>query len=64
MDEPELLMTAEEVAAALGVHPKTVNRWTREDACPVAGHLPGGRPRYRWTEVAEWLKNSRAGAKK
>lgn len=39
---PEELLTAEEVAAALKVHPETVRRWARDGRIPSI-QLPAGR---------------------
>lgn len=44
-DESEML-TAEEVAAELGVDPSSVRRWIAAGELP-ATRLPGLRPRYR-----------------
>jgi predicted DNA-binding transcriptional regulator AlpA len=64
MDEgrPEPLVTARDVAAALGMTPDWVlDRWQ-------AGDLPGfrlgrhkGPVRFRWSEIEAWLQERHGG---
>ncbi len=48
------LLTAREVAVALGVSTETVLRWTRRGDLP-AFRLPGGAIRFRDGDLDEWL---------
>jgi excisionase family DNA binding protein len=51
----ERLLSTEEAAVLLAVHPKTLERWARE------GRLPAydlGRWRFRASELDEWLRSS------
>lgn len=49
---PETVMTREQVASALGVCEKTVER----SSIPVTYSLGERSPRYIWTDVVEWLR--------
>lgn len=48
----ELLGTME-AAALLGVHPRTLERWSREGKIPVAGKTVGGHRRYRREDLLD-----------
>ena len=48
----ELLSTME-AAAVLGVHPRTIERWSREGKIPVAGKTAGGHRRYKREELLD-----------
>lgn len=52
---PEDTVTTKELAAALRVHVRTVQRWTAEGAISPSWRTPGGRPRYNITEVRRQL---------
>lgn len=54
MPNTDDLMTAEQVAALIPVHPETVRRWSREGKIPVV-RLPSGRKRYRRVDVEALL---------
>lgn len=58
MDEDRLL-SRKELAAALGVSTRTVDRWIREQTGPPATLLPSGRRRWRWGDVEAWLRQRR-----
>jgi predicted DNA-binding transcriptional regulator AlpA len=60
MDEDRLL-SRKELAAALGVSTRTVDRWIREQSGPPATLLPSGRRRWRWGDVQAWLWERREG---
>jgi excisionase family DNA binding protein len=40
------VLTPGDAARLLGVHPKTLERWSREGKIPVAGRTLGGHRRY------------------
>lgn len=50
---PEYLNRTD-AAALLGVHVRTLDRWTAAGRVPV-GRTPGGQPRYRRTDLAALL---------
>jgi predicted DNA-binding transcriptional regulator AlpA len=58
MDEDKLL-SRKELAAALGVSTRTVDRWIHEQTGPPATLLPSGRRRWRWGDVEAWLRQRR-----
>jgi excisionase family DNA binding protein len=58
VDENKLL-SRKELAAALGVSSRTVDRWIHDGTGPPATVLPGGRRRWRWGDVQEWLRRRR-----
>jgi predicted DNA-binding transcriptional regulator AlpA len=60
VDENRLL-SRKELAAALGVSARTVDRWIREQTGPPATLLPSGRRRWRWGDVEAWLRQRREG---
>jgi predicted DNA-binding transcriptional regulator AlpA len=60
VDENRLL-SRKELAAALGVSARTVDRWIHEQTGPPATLLPSGRRRWRWGDVQVWLREHREG---
>jgi excisionase family DNA binding protein len=60
VDENRLL-SRKELAAALGVSTRTVDRWIRDGEGPPATLLPSGRRRWRWGDVEAWLRQRREG---
>jgi len=50
----EALLNVNEVAAYLGVHPKTIYRFKRERGFPV-GIMKFGSRRWLRAEVLEWM---------
>lgn len=52
------LLTSHEVAAALGVHVKTVLRYVRRAGLPAC-RLPGGDLRFSWPAITAWLGERR-----
>jgi excisionase family DNA binding protein len=57
-DGTERLLTPAEVAALIGVDPKTVNRWASTGRLPFI-KTPGGHRRYRESEVRALLAERR-----
>ncbi len=51
----ELLLTASQVAALLGVGRKTINRWSDEGRLPITTVTDGGHRRYRLDDLAPIL---------
>lgn len=50
------LMTREEVADTLGVHPNTIDHWRRQGRFPQPVRFPGGRTiRWRPGDVERWV---------
>jgi predicted site-specific integrase-resolvase len=54
----ETLLTEQQLADRLQVALKTVQRWRTDGTGPPV-YWAGDRPRYRWSEVEEWLKRPR-----
>ncbi|MDQ4033144.1 MAG: helix-turn-helix domain-containing protein [Actinomycetota bacterium] len=53
-DEP--LLTSGQVAKRLGVTPRAVARWVARGQIKPTFTLPGGRYRFRWSEVETQLR--------
>lgn len=53
------LLTAQQVARRLSVHPESVRRWTREGKL-ASILLPSGRKRYRSEDVEAMLRGDAA----
>lgn len=56
--DPERLLTADEVAERLGIHPKTIYLAARTGKLPC--RRLGGAVRFVWSEVDEALENEAA----
>ena len=56
MPEDEELIPSGEVARRLGVTTHAVGRWVAKGLLTPAVVTPGGRYRFRWSEVAAQLK--------
>jgi excisionase family DNA binding protein len=59
-DSDEELITSGEVARRLGVTPRAVGRWVARGLITPAVTTPGGRYRFRWSEVAAELRKQQA----
>jgi excisionase family DNA binding protein len=55
-DGDEELIPSGEVARRLGVTPRAVGRWVARGMIIPAVTTPGGRYRFRWSEVVAQLK--------
>ncbi|WP_433555596.1 MerR family DNA-binding transcriptional regulator [Pseudonocardia xinjiangensis] len=58
-DGEEELITSGDVARRLGVTPRAVGRWVARGMITPAVTTPGGRYRFRWSEVTAQLKEQR-----
>jgi len=52
-DEP--LLSSTEVAKRLGINTRTMSRWVQDGKLTPAYKTPGGKYRWRWSEVREQL---------
>ena len=55
--ESDHLMTLQEVAARLRVHPRTVMRWDAAGKMPQSFVLAGSIRRWRRPEVLKWISD-------
>ncbi len=53
------MLSRVELAKALGISSRTVDRWIAEGVGPPYVRLPGGTLRWRWGDVREWLREHR-----
>lgn len=53
-------LTSTEVAEVLKVDPSTLCRWRQQGTGPRVTWLAPTIPRYAWTDVAKWLRESAA----
>lgn len=53
---PGASITSGEVARRLGVTPRAVSRWVARGMLTPAVTTPGGRYRFRWSEVEAQLR--------
>ena len=49
------MLSRVELAAALSISTRTVDRWISEGTAPPYVRLPGGMLRWRWGTVKAWL---------
>ncbi len=61
LDRVPLLVTPKAIAAALGVHAKTLRRWEALRGFPPARRGPGQRARYNREAVRAWLVTQAPG---
>lgn len=54
----EGLATSKEVAAYLGVHPQSMDRWASQGKGPVYTKIEGIR-RYEWEDVRSWIQDNK-----
>jgi predicted DNA-binding transcriptional regulator AlpA len=59
--EADDLLTKRELAEALRVSVRTVERMHAAGTGPQAIQLPSGRLRWRWGDVRRWMEEHRAG---
>jgi excisionase family DNA binding protein len=57
--EDDPLIPTGEVARRLGVTPQAVGRWVARGILSPAVTTPGGRYRFRWSEVEDQLRSNR-----
>lgn len=48
------MLTRVELAKALRVSTRTVDKWIAEGTAPRYTRLPGGMIRFRWADVVAW----------
>jgi len=53
------MLTKVQLAAALNVSTRTVDRWIAERSGPPYVRLPRNRLRWRWGDVQAWLREHR-----
>jgi predicted DNA-binding transcriptional regulator AlpA len=54
------LLNSTQVAKALGVNPSTLSRWRAQGVGPRVYWLAKACPRYRESDVLEWLERNAA----
>lgn len=52
----EPLVDRDEVAAFLGIEPRTLDNWASAGQGPAYVKV-GGRRKYDWTDVREWVES-------
>lgn len=57
----EPVFSAKTVAAAIGVHPKTVGLWTRQGRLVPRSRTPGGWARYSQAQIDELVQMKKEG---
>jgi predicted DNA-binding transcriptional regulator AlpA len=56
------LLTKKQLASALNVSVRTIERWRDQGIGPPAVKLPSGRLRWRWATVRAWLEAQEEGS--
>jgi predicted DNA-binding transcriptional regulator AlpA len=56
---PDDLLTKVQLAKALNVSTRTVDRWLAEKSGPPVVRLPHGQLRWRWKDVVAWVEERR-----
>ncbi|MGH3939084.1 MAG: helix-turn-helix domain-containing protein [Pseudonocardiaceae bacterium] len=59
MGDDDPLLTTGEVAKRLGVTPGAVGKWARSGQLTPAVITPGGRYRWRWSDVERQMRDQR-----
>jgi predicted DNA-binding transcriptional regulator AlpA len=59
---PDDMLSKTELAQALSVSTRTIDRWIAERTGPPYVRLPRGRLRWRWGDVQVWLRERREGS--
>jgi predicted DNA-binding transcriptional regulator AlpA len=57
--DPDELLSRKELASALGVSTRLVDKWIHDGTGPKATMLPSGIRRWRWRDVLLWLDQRR-----
>jgi predicted DNA-binding transcriptional regulator AlpA len=57
--DPDAMLTKLELAKALRVSTRTVDRWLAEKSGPPVVRLPHGQLRWRWSDVVAWVEDRR-----
>ena len=57
------MLSRVELAKALNVSSRTVDKWISEGTAPPYTRLPGGMLRWRWGDVRVWLREHRVGGR-
>ncbi len=55
------MLSKVELAQALSVSTRTIDRWLADGTGPPYVRLPRGRLRWRWGDVQAWLAERREG---
>jgi excisionase family DNA binding protein len=55
------MLSKVQLAAALNVSSRTIDRWIEAGEAPPYVRLPRNRLRWRWGDVQEWLASRREG---
>jgi predicted DNA-binding transcriptional regulator AlpA len=50
------MLSRVQLAKALNVSTRTVDKWIAEGTAPPYSRLPGGMLRWRWRDVLAWLQ--------
>jgi predicted DNA-binding transcriptional regulator AlpA len=53
------MLSRMQLAKALNVSTRTVDKWIAEGSAPPYTRLPGGMLRWRWGDVLAWLRSHR-----
>lgn len=59
INSPEPLIPTAEVARRLGVTPRAISKWVAAGTLTPTLRTPGGRFRWRWSEVERQLRDQR-----
>ncbi len=59
--QPNDMLTKVQLAAALNVSSRTIDRWIETGEAPPYVRLPRNRLRWKWADVLVWLEARREG---